>query len=115
MSFMCASDSRITEKSLGSTCKGPRAASIGTTDKMDVEHTVIDDMLVRRMVAAQFPQWADLPVPIDREAHALASGRCLFGAHCRGRRLALCRRLESEHRTECSARPHEAHEHDELA
>ena len=59
---MCASDSRITEKSLGSTSKGPRVASIGTTDKMDVEQPVIDDTLVRRMVAAQFPQWADLPV-----------------------------------------------------
>ena len=62
MSFMCASDSRITEKSLGSTSKGPRVASIGTTDKMDVEQPVIDDTLVRRMVAAQFPQWADLTV-----------------------------------------------------
>jgi aminoglycoside phosphotransferase (APT) family kinase protein len=29
---------------------------------MDVEQPVIDDTLVRRMVAAQFPQWADLPV-----------------------------------------------------
>jgi len=62
MSFMCVSDSRITEKSLGSTSKGPRVASIGTTDKMDVEQPVIDDTLVRRMVAPQFPQWADLPV-----------------------------------------------------
>jgi aminoglycoside phosphotransferase (APT) family kinase protein len=62
MSFMYASDSRITEKSLGSTSKGPRVASIGTTDKMDVEQPVIDDTLVRRMVAAQFPQWADLTV-----------------------------------------------------
>src|SRR6267378_2318582 len=62
MSFMCASDSRITEKSLGSISKGPRVSSIGTTDKMDVEQPVIDDTLVRRMVAAQFPQWADLPV-----------------------------------------------------
>jgi len=32
------------------------------TDKMDFEQPVIDDALVRRMVAAQFPQWADLPV-----------------------------------------------------
>src|SRR5882762_1797459 len=62
MSFMCASDSRITEKSLGSISKGPRVSSIGTTDKMDVKQPVIDDTLVRRMVAAQFPQWADLPV-----------------------------------------------------
>jgi aminoglycoside phosphotransferase (APT) family kinase protein len=29
---------------------------------MDVKQPVIDDTLVRRMVAAQFPQWADLPV-----------------------------------------------------
>jgi aminoglycoside phosphotransferase (APT) family kinase protein len=29
---------------------------------MDVERPVIDDTLVRRMVATQFPQWADLPV-----------------------------------------------------
>ena len=29
---------------------------------MDLEQPVIDDTLVRRMVAAQFPQWADLPV-----------------------------------------------------
>jgi len=62
MSFMYVSGSKITEKNLGSTSKGPRAACVGTTDKMDVEHPVIDDTLVRRMVAAQFPQWADLPV-----------------------------------------------------
>src|SRR5438309_11921201 len=29
---------------------------------MDVEQPVIDATLVRRMVAAQFPRWADLPV-----------------------------------------------------
>ena len=29
---------------------------------MDVVRPIIDDTLVRRMVAAQFPQWADLPV-----------------------------------------------------
>jgi aminoglycoside phosphotransferase (APT) family kinase protein len=54
-------DGRITEKNLGSTSKDPRVSCVGTIDKMDVE-PVIDDMLVRRMVAAQFPQWADLPV-----------------------------------------------------
>jgi len=59
---MCVSDSRITEKSLGSISKGLRAACVGTTDRMDVEQPVIDDTLVRRMVATQFPQWADLPV-----------------------------------------------------
>src|SRR5260221_14754872 len=62
MSFMYVSGSEITEKNLGSTSKGPRACCVGTTGKMDVEHPVIDDALVRRMVAAQFPQWADLPV-----------------------------------------------------
>ena len=62
MSFMYVSDSRITVKSLGSTSKGPRVACVGTPDKMDVEQPVIDDALVRRMVATQFPQWADLPV-----------------------------------------------------
>src|ERR1700704_3273739 len=61
-SFMCVSDSKITEKNSGSTSKGPRVASIGTTDKMDVERPVIDEMLVRRMVVAQFPQWEYLPV-----------------------------------------------------
>src|SRR5712691_12910310 len=61
-SFMCVSGSRITEKSLGSISKGLRAACVGTTDRMDVEQPVIDDTLVRRMVAAQFPQWAHLPV-----------------------------------------------------
>jgi aminoglycoside phosphotransferase (APT) family kinase protein len=29
---------------------------------MNVEQPVVDDTLVRRMVAAQFPRWADLPV-----------------------------------------------------
>src|SRR5882762_5317522 len=62
MSFMYVSGSRITEKSLGSTSKDPRVSCVGATDKMDVEHPVIDDTLVRRMVAVQFPQWADLPV-----------------------------------------------------
>src|SRR5437879_8189183 len=61
-SSMCVSDSRITEKSLGSTSKGPRVACLGTTDEMNVEQPVIDATLVHRMVAAQFPQWADLPV-----------------------------------------------------
>ena len=59
---MCVSDSRITEKSSGSTSRGPRVPCAGTPDKMDVEQPVIDETLVRRMVAAQFPQWADLPV-----------------------------------------------------
>ena len=59
---MCVSDSRITEKSLGSTSKVPRVACVGAIDKMDVEKPVIDATLVRRVVAAQFPQWADLPV-----------------------------------------------------
>ncbi len=53
---MYASDSRITEKSSGSTSRGSRVACVGTTDKMDVEQPVIDDTLVRRMVATQFPQ-----------------------------------------------------------
>src|SRR5437667_6787623 len=61
-SSMCVSDSRITEKSLGSTSKGPRVACLGTTDKMNVEQPVIDATLVHRMVATQFPRWADLPV-----------------------------------------------------
>src|SRR5258706_14142127 len=61
-SSMYVSGSRITEKNLGSTSKGPRASCVGATDNMDVEHPVIDDTLVRRMVAAKFPQWADLPV-----------------------------------------------------
>jgi len=41
---------------------GPGVACLGTTDKMDAEQPVIDDTLVRRMVATQFPQWAHLPV-----------------------------------------------------
>ncbi len=61
MSFMYVSGSKITEKNLGSTSEGQRVSCVVTIDKMDVE-PVIDHMLVRRMVAAQFPQWADLPV-----------------------------------------------------
>jgi len=37
MSFMCPWIQGSREKSLGSTSKGPRVASIGTTHKMDVE------------------------------------------------------------------------------
>jgi len=41
---------------------GRRVACVGSVDKMDIEQPVIDATLVRRMVAARFPQWADLPV-----------------------------------------------------
>jgi len=69
---------------------------------MDVEQPVIDDTLVRRMVAAQFPQWADFPVrsaavggwdnkTFHLGAHmmrALAERRRLFGAGGEGTPLA---------------------------
>lgn len=37
-------------------------AFVDTSNQMNVGQLVMDDALVRRLVAAQFPQWADLPV-----------------------------------------------------
>ncbi len=51
-----------------SSCRARRHALHAASEaQMDVEQPVIDDALVRRLVSAQFPQWADLSVrPVTR-------------------------------------------------